>query len=142
MIIILETIAPSEEVQPTLGPWIGFEPVRLETPRTPKHAWFHCTTVPRRPIAAYLLNISTAVATVRLLFHHNCGSWEGRGGGVDHQHHRGVAFPWGVEEPLLGCTGSSKPRVGAACGRRHGSSAEAGQGRPATTVAAVVTLES
>ncbi|MPC26380.1 Metabotropic glutamate receptor 2 [Portunus trituberculatus] len=22
----------------------GFEPVRLETPRTPKHAWFHCTT--------------------------------------------------------------------------------------------------
>ncbi|MPC50929.1 hypothetical protein E2C01_044762 [Portunus trituberculatus] len=20
------------------------EPVRLETPRTPKHAWFHCTT--------------------------------------------------------------------------------------------------
>ncbi|MPC50091.1 hypothetical protein E2C01_043914 [Portunus trituberculatus] len=22
----------------------GFEPVRLETPQTPKHAWFHCTT--------------------------------------------------------------------------------------------------
>ncbi|MPC90325.1 hypothetical protein E2C01_085302 [Portunus trituberculatus] len=33
-----------EEAQPTLGPWIGFEPVRLETPRTPKHAWFYCTT--------------------------------------------------------------------------------------------------
>ncbi|MPC40999.1 hypothetical protein E2C01_034579 [Portunus trituberculatus] len=31
-----------EEAQPTLGPWTGFEPVRLETPRTPKHAWFHC----------------------------------------------------------------------------------------------------
>ncbi|MPC87116.1 hypothetical protein E2C01_081967 [Portunus trituberculatus] len=39
-----ETVAPSEEAQPTLGPWTGFEPVRLETPRTPKHAWFHCTT--------------------------------------------------------------------------------------------------
>ncbi|MPC39809.1 hypothetical protein E2C01_033358 [Portunus trituberculatus] len=25
------TIAPSEEAQPTLGPWTGFEPVRLET---------------------------------------------------------------------------------------------------------------
>ncbi|MPC67178.1 hypothetical protein E2C01_061344 [Portunus trituberculatus] len=37
--------APSEEAQPTLGPWTGFEPVRLETPRTPKHAWFHCTMV-------------------------------------------------------------------------------------------------
>ncbi|MPC51134.1 hypothetical protein E2C01_044974 [Portunus trituberculatus] len=35
---------PSEEAQPTLGPWTGFEPVLLETPRTPKHAWFHCTT--------------------------------------------------------------------------------------------------
>ncbi|MPC31350.1 hypothetical protein E2C01_024636 [Portunus trituberculatus] len=33
-----------EEAQPTLGQWIGFEPVRLETPRTPKHAWSHCTT--------------------------------------------------------------------------------------------------
>ncbi|MPC21188.1 hypothetical protein E2C01_014165 [Portunus trituberculatus] len=41
-----ETVAPSEEDQPTLGPWAGFEPVRLETPRTPKHAWFHCTTGP------------------------------------------------------------------------------------------------
>ncbi|MPC30083.1 hypothetical protein E2C01_023338 [Portunus trituberculatus] len=40
-----ETVAQSEEAQPTLGPWTGFEPVRLETPRTPKHAWFHCTTV-------------------------------------------------------------------------------------------------
>ncbi|MPC14452.1 hypothetical protein E2C01_007219 [Portunus trituberculatus] len=40
-----ETVAPSEEARPTLGPWTGFEPVRLETPRTPKHAWFHCTTV-------------------------------------------------------------------------------------------------
>ncbi|MPD00395.1 hypothetical protein E2C01_095863 [Portunus trituberculatus] len=39
-----ETIAPSEEAQPTLGPWTGFKPVHLETPRTPKHAWFHCTT--------------------------------------------------------------------------------------------------
>ncbi|MPC44990.1 hypothetical protein E2C01_038673 [Portunus trituberculatus] len=28
----------SGEAQPTLGPWTGFEPVRLETPRTPKHA--------------------------------------------------------------------------------------------------------
>ncbi|MPC15967.1 hypothetical protein E2C01_008773 [Portunus trituberculatus] len=27
-----------KEAQPTLGPWTGFEPVRLETPRTPKHA--------------------------------------------------------------------------------------------------------
>ncbi|MPC84186.1 hypothetical protein E2C01_078914 [Portunus trituberculatus] len=36
--------APSEEAQPTLGPWTGFEPVRLETPRTAKHTWFHCTT--------------------------------------------------------------------------------------------------
>ncbi|MPC30059.1 hypothetical protein E2C01_023312 [Portunus trituberculatus] len=27
-----------------VGPWTGFKPVRLETPRTPKHAWFHCTT--------------------------------------------------------------------------------------------------
>ncbi|MPC72852.1 hypothetical protein E2C01_067166 [Portunus trituberculatus] len=36
----LEILAPSEEAQPTLGPWIGFEPLRLETPRTPKHAWF------------------------------------------------------------------------------------------------------
>ncbi|MPC80409.1 hypothetical protein E2C01_074988 [Portunus trituberculatus] len=40
----LETIALSEEAQPTLGPWTGFEPVRLETARIPKHAWFHCTT--------------------------------------------------------------------------------------------------
>ncbi|MPC47364.1 hypothetical protein E2C01_041108 [Portunus trituberculatus] len=39
-----ETVAPSEEAQPTLGPWTGFEPVRLETPRTPEHAWFHCAT--------------------------------------------------------------------------------------------------
>ncbi|MPC19638.1 hypothetical protein E2C01_012560 [Portunus trituberculatus] len=39
-----ETLAPSEEAQPTLGPRAGFEPVRLETPQTPKHAWFHCTT--------------------------------------------------------------------------------------------------
>ncbi|MPC99060.1 hypothetical protein E2C01_094455 [Portunus trituberculatus] len=39
-----ETVAPSEEAQPTLEPWTGFEPVRLETPRTPKHACFHCTT--------------------------------------------------------------------------------------------------
>ncbi|MPC21153.1 hypothetical protein E2C01_014129 [Portunus trituberculatus] len=38
------TVAPSEKPQPTLGPWTGFEPVRLETPRTPMHAWFHCTT--------------------------------------------------------------------------------------------------
>ncbi|MPC36243.1 hypothetical protein E2C01_029693 [Portunus trituberculatus] len=38
-----ETVAPSEEAQPTLGPWTEFEPMRLETPRTPKHAWFHCT---------------------------------------------------------------------------------------------------
>ncbi|MPC97689.1 hypothetical protein E2C01_093015 [Portunus trituberculatus] len=36
--------AQSEEAQPTLGPWTGFEPMPLETPRTPKHAWFHCTT--------------------------------------------------------------------------------------------------
>ncbi|MPC68318.1 hypothetical protein E2C01_062518 [Portunus trituberculatus] len=39
----LGNVAPSEEAQPTLGPWTGFEPVRLETPGTPKHAWFHCT---------------------------------------------------------------------------------------------------
>ncbi|MPC20511.1 hypothetical protein E2C01_013458 [Portunus trituberculatus] len=31
-----ETFVPSEEAQPTLGPWTGFEPVRLETPRIPK----------------------------------------------------------------------------------------------------------
>ncbi|MPC84462.1 hypothetical protein E2C01_079200 [Portunus trituberculatus] len=41
---IIETVAPSEEAQPTLRPWTGFEPVRLESPWTPKHAWFHCTT--------------------------------------------------------------------------------------------------
>ncbi|MPD01358.1 hypothetical protein E2C01_096881 [Portunus trituberculatus] len=40
-----DTVATREEVQPTLGPWTGFEPVRLETPRTPKRSWFHCTTV-------------------------------------------------------------------------------------------------
>ncbi|MPC72069.1 hypothetical protein E2C01_066362 [Portunus trituberculatus] len=34
----------SGEAQPTLGPWTGFEPVRFETPRTPKRAWFHYTT--------------------------------------------------------------------------------------------------
>ncbi|MPC46818.1 hypothetical protein E2C01_040547 [Portunus trituberculatus] len=39
-----ETVAPNEEAQPTLGPWTGFEPVHLETPQTPKRAWFHCTT--------------------------------------------------------------------------------------------------
>ncbi|MPC47041.1 hypothetical protein E2C01_040774 [Portunus trituberculatus] len=38
---------PREKAQPTLGPWTGFEPVRLENPRTPKHAWFHC---PREPL--------------------------------------------------------------------------------------------
>ncbi|MPD06223.1 hypothetical protein E2C01_102020 [Portunus trituberculatus] len=32
----------NEEAQPTLRPRIGFEPVRLETPRIPEHAWFHC----------------------------------------------------------------------------------------------------
>ncbi|MPC25318.1 hypothetical protein E2C01_018424 [Portunus trituberculatus] len=32
------SVAPSEEAQPKLGPWTGFEPVRLETSRTPKHA--------------------------------------------------------------------------------------------------------
>ncbi|MPC95649.1 hypothetical protein E2C01_090869 [Portunus trituberculatus] len=37
--------SPSDEAQPTLGPWTGFELMCLETPRTPKHAWFHCTTV-------------------------------------------------------------------------------------------------
>ncbi|MPD00377.1 hypothetical protein E2C01_095844 [Portunus trituberculatus] len=31
-----KNIAPSEEAQPTLGPWTRLEPVRLETPRTPK----------------------------------------------------------------------------------------------------------
>ncbi|MPC35887.1 hypothetical protein E2C01_029324 [Portunus trituberculatus] len=31
----LEILAPSEEAQPTLGPWTGLEPTRLETPRTP-----------------------------------------------------------------------------------------------------------
>ncbi|MPC49183.1 hypothetical protein E2C01_042977 [Portunus trituberculatus] len=40
----METVVPSKEPQPTLEPWTGFEPVRLETSRTPKHAWFHCTT--------------------------------------------------------------------------------------------------
>ncbi|MPC32043.1 hypothetical protein E2C01_025346 [Portunus trituberculatus] len=39
------SVTSSEKAQPTLGPWTGFEPVRLETPRTTKHAWFHCTTV-------------------------------------------------------------------------------------------------
>ncbi|MPC09873.1 EGF-like repeat and discoidin I-like domain-containing protein 3 [Portunus trituberculatus] len=39
-----EIIAPSKEAQPTLGPWTRFEPVRLETPLTPNHVWFHCTT--------------------------------------------------------------------------------------------------
>ncbi|MPC16051.1 hypothetical protein E2C01_008863 [Portunus trituberculatus] len=51
----LETAAPSEEAQPTLGPSTGFEPVCLETPRTPKHAWFHSTTLPRLTIAGYHL---------------------------------------------------------------------------------------
>ncbi|MPD04703.1 hypothetical protein E2C01_100406 [Portunus trituberculatus] len=46
-----ETVAPSEEAQPTLGPWKGFEPVRLETPRTPKRAWFHCTTAALQALA-------------------------------------------------------------------------------------------
>ncbi|MPC71457.1 hypothetical protein E2C01_065734 [Portunus trituberculatus] len=27
---------------PTLRPAPGFEPVRLETPETPKRSWFHC----------------------------------------------------------------------------------------------------
>ncbi|MPC53663.1 hypothetical protein E2C01_047561 [Portunus trituberculatus] len=36
--------ALSEEAQPALRLWTGFEPVRLETPRIPKHTWFHCTT--------------------------------------------------------------------------------------------------
>ncbi|MPC27541.1 hypothetical protein E2C01_020713 [Portunus trituberculatus] len=48
--------------QPTLGPWTGFKPVRLETPWTPKHAWFHCTTatfdIPE--------NVSTKILKVRL----------------------------------------------------------------------------
>ncbi|MPC83044.1 hypothetical protein E2C01_077734 [Portunus trituberculatus] len=39
-----ETIALSEKAQITLRPWTGFEHVRLETPRTSKHAWIHCTT--------------------------------------------------------------------------------------------------
>ncbi|MPC49404.1 hypothetical protein E2C01_043203 [Portunus trituberculatus] len=39
-----ETVALSEEAQPTLRPLTGFEPVRLETPLIPKDAWFHCTT--------------------------------------------------------------------------------------------------
>ncbi|XP_045101932.1 uncharacterized protein LOC123498665 isoform X2 [Portunus trituberculatus] len=46
-----ETVAPSEEAQPILGPWTGFEPVRLETPRIPKHTWFHCTTVAPKRLA-------------------------------------------------------------------------------------------
>ncbi|MPC26406.1 hypothetical protein E2C01_019545 [Portunus trituberculatus] len=33
-------VAPSEEAHPTLEQWIGFEPVCLETPRTPKHNYF------------------------------------------------------------------------------------------------------
>ncbi|MPC55185.1 hypothetical protein E2C01_049116 [Portunus trituberculatus] len=41
-----EIVAPSEEAQPTPGPWTGFEPLRLETPRTPKQAWFHSTLCP------------------------------------------------------------------------------------------------
>ncbi|MPC17096.1 hypothetical protein E2C01_009942 [Portunus trituberculatus] len=45
---ISKLIAPSEEAQPTLGAWMGFEPLHLETPQTPKHAWFHCTTAPYR----------------------------------------------------------------------------------------------
>ncbi|MPC50814.1 hypothetical protein E2C01_044648 [Portunus trituberculatus] len=48
-----ETVTSSEEAQPTFGPWTGFEPVRLETPRTPKHA---CTNscFPRHPTQLYL----------------------------------------------------------------------------------------
>ncbi|MPC52048.1 Tyrosine-protein phosphatase non-receptor type 14 [Portunus trituberculatus] len=56
-----ETVAPSEEAQPTLAPWTGFEPVRLETPRTTKHTWFHCTT-------AALLSLFTRLSCVRLGF--------------------------------------------------------------------------
>ncbi|MPC41913.1 hypothetical protein E2C01_035523 [Portunus trituberculatus] len=33
-----ETVALSEEAQPTLGPWTGFEPVRLETLQAAKRA--------------------------------------------------------------------------------------------------------
>ncbi|MPC37363.1 hypothetical protein E2C01_030837 [Portunus trituberculatus] len=54
-----ETVAPSEEAQPTLGPWAGFEPVRLETSRTPKHSWFHCTTA----FPLYKASPSIALAT-------------------------------------------------------------------------------
>ncbi|MPC87768.1 hypothetical protein E2C01_082641 [Portunus trituberculatus] len=46
-------LAPSEEAQPSLELWTGFEPVRLETPRTPKHAWFHCTTLKKRGMVFY-----------------------------------------------------------------------------------------
>ncbi|MPC62629.1 hypothetical protein E2C01_056718 [Portunus trituberculatus] len=31
-------LGDSEKAQPILGPWTGFEPGRLETPWTPKHA--------------------------------------------------------------------------------------------------------
>ncbi|MPC22810.1 hypothetical protein E2C01_015838 [Portunus trituberculatus] len=56
-----ETVTPSEEAQPTLGPWTGFEPMRLETPQTPQHAWLHCTT------AAPKATCSSAVLRVLLL---------------------------------------------------------------------------
>ncbi|MPC59034.1 hypothetical protein E2C01_053049 [Portunus trituberculatus] len=44
----------NEEAQPALRPWTGFEPVRLETPRIPKRAWFHCTTEPHNKFFDYL----------------------------------------------------------------------------------------
>ncbi|MPC09722.1 hypothetical protein E2C01_002340 [Portunus trituberculatus] len=49
---------PSEEAQPTLRPWTGFEPVRLETPRIPKHAWFHFTTATKKMQVHQLSNPS------------------------------------------------------------------------------------
>ncbi|MPC59226.1 39S ribosomal protein L15, mitochondrial [Portunus trituberculatus] len=38
----------SEEAQPTLGPWAGFELVHLETPRTLDLKSTYGSTVPRR----------------------------------------------------------------------------------------------
>ncbi|MPC28713.1 hypothetical protein E2C01_021923 [Portunus trituberculatus] len=61
-----ETIPLSEEAQPTLGPWTGFKPVHLETPRTPKHAVFQCTTVApgieHSGVAGYLTGTGRALS--------------------------------------------------------------------------------
>ncbi|MPC35494.1 hypothetical protein E2C01_028918 [Portunus trituberculatus] len=60
-----KTVAPSEEAQPTLRPWTGFEPVRLETPHTPNHPWFHCTTA----ALAYIQTVRRKGCLFFLSFH-------------------------------------------------------------------------